>query len=427
MSVVVPAHNEEDNLPRVLDSLVPTLQADAATADYEIVVVNDNSRDKTGEIADRYARENVRIRIVHRTETPGFGNAVRAGLLAAAGDAVVPFMGDLSDDPADIPRMRRRLDEGFDVVYGSRFVSGGDTEGYPRGKMFANRAFNNVVRLLFGIKFRDFSNAFKMYRREVIDAIGPATLESNHFDLTVELPLRAHILGFRATEIPVVWHGRDKGEAKFNVRRMGWRYGRRLGKLFVSGAAISLADLVRAIYSGSKLRLLAGALAGLLLLVGIASVFGGADAFARVASASIPYVAGAALLSLGALYLRVVRWQLLLRAADYPVAQESAYRCIMFGWFLNYVLPARVGDFARALALRTVADAPVGTSLASIVLERALDLLVLASLLTIGFFPLVATQTTIANVVLLSGVLIAILLAGLGVVAYYNGFLQRPA
>lgn len=427
VSVVVPAHNEEENLPLVLESLVPALAGAPATADYEIVVVNDNSRDRTGAIAESFAQANPRIRVVHRTETPGFGNAVKAGLKAARGEAIAPFMGDLSDDPHDLPRMRAKLDEGYDLVYGSRFIPGGGTLGYPRGKRVANRAFNNAVRLLFGVKYHDVSNAFKMYRREVLDAINLDTVESQHFDLTIELPLKAHILGFRAVELPVQWSGRDKGEAKFRLGRMGHRYGRRLLKLFFLGNLVALRDLFRALYAGPKWRLVVGALFGLLLLGGLLSFSGGSAALKPLANASWPLLGGAAAASLAALVARVWRWSVLLRSAEHRVSRESAYRCIMFGWLLNYLLPAKLGDVARGFALKTVERVPVGTSLATIAIERIQDLMVLAMFLAAGVFLYFNEQATVAEIAILSAGLITLLVVAVGTLGLYNGFLERRA
>src|SRR3990172_10585991 len=192
ISIVVPAHNEVENLPRLLVELLPVLDKHAETRDYELIIVNDNSKDGTGALIDDLGRKNPRIKPVHRYSAPGFGNAVKEGLRNATGDIVIPVMGDLSDDPEDIPKLIRKIREGYDIAYGSRFIEGGSTDGYPPAKMVANRAFNNMVRLLFGIRHKDITNAFKAYRKKVLDSIGIDKLEATGFDLTVEIPLKAH-------------------------------------------------------------------------------------------------------------------------------------------------------------------------------------------------------------------------------------------
>lgn len=383
---MLPAHNEAENLGSALAALIPALEADAATADYEILVVDDCSSDGTRAVANEAAARSPRIRVLQRDGEAGFGDAVKDGLRAAQGEAVVPFMSDLSDNPREIPRMRAKLDEGFDVVHGSRFVPGGHAQAYPRGKMAANRVFNFAVRLLFGVPYRDVSNAFKMYRREVIEAVGVDRLESRHFDLTIELPLKAHILGFRSAEVPATWTGRARGEAKFRVGRMGHRYGRRLLKLFFLGNLVALGELFRDLYRGPKWRVAVGALLGLLLLAGFVSLAGGAGILSRLSEASLPLLGVAASLVLVALLLRVWRSSVLLRSAEHRVSRETAFRCLMFGWLVNYLLPARLGDLARGTALRASGGVPLGAGLTTIGVERLLDMAVLSTFVLAGAF-----------------------------------------
>jgi len=231
VSIVIPAYNEGGNLERLMEHLVTTLERHIETKDYEIIIVDDNSTDATGKIADAISQKNNRITVIHRKERPGFGNAVKTGLKHASGDVVIPVMGDLSDDPEDVPKLIRKIEEGYDVAYGSRFIRGGKLEGYSLLKMICNRSFNNLVRLLFGIKHKDMTNAFKAYRKKVLDAVGIDSLESEGFDLTVEIPLRAHLLGFSSVEVPVTWHGRERGVSKLKLSRFGPLYGKRLLQL----------------------------------------------------------------------------------------------------------------------------------------------------------------------------------------------------
>lgn len=231
VSLVIPAHNEEDNIEVLVKELIERLREN--NINMEIIIVNDNSKDKTGEKAERLAEFYPFIRVVHRKPPAGFGRAIKDGFKVARGNLLIPVMGDLSDDPEDVLKLIKKAEEGYDVVYGSRFIEGGMIEDYPLLKLLANRCFNNLVRLAFGIKHRDITNAFKAYRKEVIEKIGIDNLESNHFDLTVELPLKAHILGFSSVEVPVTWHGRTSGVSKLKLTRMGHLYIKRLLSIFL--------------------------------------------------------------------------------------------------------------------------------------------------------------------------------------------------
>ena len=219
VSIIIPAHNERDNLEVLLERIKCSLEPSAIN--YEIVVIDDNSDDGTGEFADTAAAGNKRIRVVHRTGGASFGKTVRAGFAAAKGDVIVPLMGDLSDDPADILKLLSGLEEGYDVAIGSRFLPESSVEGYPRLKMLANRCFNTFAATIFGLGIKDLTNAFKAYRREVLESI---PIESDGFEINAEIPLKAHLLGFTLVEIPANWQGRKSGVSKLRLGQMGPRY-----------------------------------------------------------------------------------------------------------------------------------------------------------------------------------------------------------
>jgi uncharacterized protein (TIRG00374 family) len=386
VSIVVPAHNEEENLPMLMDRLVPVLAGNPETEDFELVFVNDNSRDGTGALIDGYAAANPRIKAIHRTGAPGFGNAIKAGFKGATGKIIIPVMADLSDDPNDIVKLVRKIDEGYDVAYGSRFCKGGATYGYPWKKMIANRVFNNSVRLMFGLRHRDVTNAFKAYRREVLDAIGIDNIEANGFDLTVEIPLKAHILGFKSAEVPVSWHDRKKGEAKLKLSQNGGRYGKRLMKMFVMGNMVSLRDIFKAVVKGSWLHLLLAAALGIVLLALIFTLAGFSEVFSILSHISPQYLIVSGIVLTLAFVVRTWRWSVLLRASGYRVHADTAFKCIMFGWLINYLLPARIGDIARGVTLKTTENTPLSVGLSTIVIERAMDMLVLAIMLVVAIF-----------------------------------------
>jgi dolichol-phosphate mannosyltransferase len=220
-SVVIPAHNEEGSIGETLDGIVRTLEA-AGWADHEVLVVDDASSDTTSEIVQARAAADPRIRYYRSHYANGFGFAVRAGLENFTGDVVAIMMADASDDPADLVLYLRLIDQGYDCAFGSRFAPGGRVVDYPRLKLVANRIVNFGIRLLFRHGYDDTTNAFKAYRREVIESVQP--LVSNHYNLTVELPLKAIVRGHSYAVAPISWRNRTTGESKLALREMGSRY-----------------------------------------------------------------------------------------------------------------------------------------------------------------------------------------------------------
>jgi dolichol-phosphate mannosyltransferase len=220
LSVVIPAHNEEGHIADTVERVVTALEA--AKIRHEILVVNDNSIDRTEKIVRDLALANPAVRCVSSDPPNGFGFAVRRGLADFQGDAVAIFMADGSDAPADLVAFYRKLQEGYDCVFGTRFSRGGRVVDYPGLKLVLNRLGNRFIQLLFHIPCDDVSNAFKMYRRTVIAGIQP--LLAQHFNLTVELPLKSIVRGYRYAVVPNTWINRKEGVSKFNLKEMGSRY-----------------------------------------------------------------------------------------------------------------------------------------------------------------------------------------------------------
>jgi len=219
-SVIVPAHNEEGCVGTTLDALSGEL--DKRDFDYEIIVVADHCSDGTEKIVAERAGKNKRVKLVENEKDPGFGMAVRAGLDAYAGDAVAVFMADASDDPADLVVYFEKTMAGAECVFGSRFVKGGGVIDYPKHKLLLNRVGNFIIRVLFQHGLNDTTNAFKCYRREVIDGCRPFL--SPHFNLTVEIPLKAVIRGYKYEIVPISWRNRTTGVSKLKLKEMGSRY-----------------------------------------------------------------------------------------------------------------------------------------------------------------------------------------------------------
>ena len=220
LSVVIPAHNEVESIGATVRAVASELQAEQIP--YEVVVVDDASSDGTGEAVRAIAASDPRVRCLRSPRSPGFGQAVRAGLDEYTGDAVAIVMADLSDSPKDLVGYYRVLEQGFDCAFGSRFVHGGRVSDYPRFKLALNRLVNLGIRALFRHGYNDTTNAFKAYRREVIDHIQP--LLSNHFNLTVEMPLKAIVRGHSYAVVPISWTNRARGVSKLRLQEMGSRY-----------------------------------------------------------------------------------------------------------------------------------------------------------------------------------------------------------
>jgi dolichol-phosphate mannosyltransferase len=220
LSVVIPAHNEAESIGATVTTLANTLTAERIP--HEILVVDDASSDGTAAVVHEVSTRSPSVRCIRSHLPLGFGHAVRAGLDHYTGDAVAIFMADSSDSPADLVCYHRVLGEGFDCAFGSRFVKGGRTIDYPPPKLVLNRIVNLAIRALFRHGYNDTTNAFKAYRREVIDNVRP--LLSNHFNLTVELPLKAVTRGHTFQVVPITWTNRRLGVSKLRLQEMGSRY-----------------------------------------------------------------------------------------------------------------------------------------------------------------------------------------------------------
>ena len=221
LSIVIPAYNEEESITETIDQIEEALSK--VSIDHEIFIVNDNSKDNTLEVLEQLAQKYTAVKYGTNLGPNGFGYAVRYGLERYTGDCVAVMMADLSDSPYDLIRFYTKMVEGnYDCVFGSRFIKGGKVIDYPIHKLFINRLANLFIQVLFGLKFNDTTNAFKIYRKEVIEGISP--LLSHHFNLTVEMPLKAIVRGYSYTTIPITWRNRTTGISKLKLKEMGSRY-----------------------------------------------------------------------------------------------------------------------------------------------------------------------------------------------------------
>ena len=220
LSVIIPAKNEADNLKICIPEICKELTHHSI--DFEILVIDDGSTDNTLDVIKEINQAFFSVKCLKNYGENGFGRAVRLGLDNFSGDAVAIMMADRSDSPNDLVTYWKCIQDGNDCIFGSRFVRGGRVHNYPIVKLMANRVVNTMIRFSFNIHCNDITNAFKMYRHEVIEGCRPFI--SPHFNLTVELPLKAIIRGYTWKVVPISWKNRTKGVAKLKLREMGSRY-----------------------------------------------------------------------------------------------------------------------------------------------------------------------------------------------------------
>jgi dolichol-phosphate mannosyltransferase len=221
LSIVIPAYNEEESIAETIDSIENAFAS--VGIDHEIFVVNDNSKDNTLKVLEMLAEKYPSLHYETNLGPNGFGYAVRYGLERFSGDCVAVMMADLSDSPYDLIRYYTTMLEGnYDCVFGSRFIKGGKVIDYPFIKRIINRLANFIIQFTMGIKYNDTTNAFKLYKREVITGVKP--ILAPHFNLTIELPLKAIIRGFSYTIVPNSWTNRKYGVSKLKIKEMGSRY-----------------------------------------------------------------------------------------------------------------------------------------------------------------------------------------------------------
>jgi dolichol-phosphate mannosyltransferase len=220
LSVVIPARNEAACIAATVEHLHLELELNKIA--HEILVIDDSSEDRTWPILQEIASNNPVVRPLSNEGPHGFGRAVIKGINCSRGDAVVIMMADESDDCRDVIRYWQVLNEGWECVFGSRFIKGGGVIDYPWPKRRMNRLANLFIRVLFGISLNDTTNAFKAYRKTVLDGCRPFL--SPHFNLTVELPLKAIVRGYSWKVVPVTWRNRRTGKPKLKIKEMGSRY-----------------------------------------------------------------------------------------------------------------------------------------------------------------------------------------------------------
>lgn len=220
LTVIIPAQNEESCIASTVEHLYVELRINEI--EHEIIVVDDGSTDETWRALTATGERVPTLVPVQNTGEHGFGRAITLGIDHMRGDAAVIMMADESDDCRDVVSYWRLLNEGWDAVFGSRFVRGGGVIDYPFHKLMLNRMANWFLKLLFHSGLNDTTNAFKAYRRSVLEGCRPFL--SPHFNLTVELPLKTIVRGYSWTVTPITWKNRRSGLSKLKIKEMGSRY-----------------------------------------------------------------------------------------------------------------------------------------------------------------------------------------------------------
>ena len=219
VSIVIPVYNEQGNISKLLDGLI---KLKGRLKNFEIIVVDDDSSDKTGPIAHRYSRKYGNIRVLHRSKgVNGMGAALKDGTKAAKGKCIVWMMGDNSDDVATIPRLTEKLKDGYDMVFGSRYMKGGSRGDSNIFKAMLSSGYTFAARLIFGIKVHDITNPFRAFKKEVFSGMA---LECNDFAISPEFSIKSHLRGYKLAEVPTTYSNRKTGQSKFRIIKMGIAY-----------------------------------------------------------------------------------------------------------------------------------------------------------------------------------------------------------
>ena len=217
VSIIIPAKNEEETITTTLSRLTENLK----DLDYEIIVVNDYSTDQTEKVAKEFSQNHPQVKVISNIFHKGLGGAFKTGFRESKGEFIVPVMADLCDDPKTIIKMYELGKRGFDVICGSRYIPGGGRIGGPRWKAILSRLAGNIYHFLTGIPTKDTTNAFKMYRKGALEKL---EIESKGFEISVELSLKLYFKGYKFTEIPTWWRGREKGKSKFSFSKLFFPY-----------------------------------------------------------------------------------------------------------------------------------------------------------------------------------------------------------
>jgi dolichol-phosphate mannosyltransferase len=214
--LILPTYNEAENIGPIVHAARAKLRAGD-----RILIVDDNSPDGTGAIADRLATELDGVEVLHRPGKQGLGPAYLAGFrhaLAAGADYMLEMDSDFSHDPADLPRLLEAAEQGADLVLGSRYVPGGDVTDWGLLRRLVSRGGSWYARVILGVQVHDLTGGFKCFRRRVLEALNLDTVHADGYGFQIEVTYRTIQAGFRVVEIPIVFRDRRVGQSKMNAR-----------------------------------------------------------------------------------------------------------------------------------------------------------------------------------------------------------------
>ena len=218
LSIIIPARNEEDNLESILDYFTKGM----SNIDYEIIFINDFSEDNTFKKAEIIFKNQNNFKIFNN-EKKGLGGAINLGITKCNGKNIAIMMADLSDDIEDLKKYNSLMNEkNLDAILGSRFLKNSKVQDYPLKKMILNRIFNFFVAIIFLNRYNDYTNAFKIYKKDVLKTLMPFVSES--FNIFLEIPLKIISRGYNYEIISINWIGRKKGKAKFKIKELQSKY-----------------------------------------------------------------------------------------------------------------------------------------------------------------------------------------------------------
>ena len=205
--------DEEKNIESLVHKILKIFPDNSAD-DHEIIIIDDNSIDSTGTIADRLSDRHPSIKVIHRESDPGVGHALKEGFSVAKGDIIITLDGDLSHDPEEIPRLLEHIYSGADLVIGSRYMEDGNYD-MTAGRACLSRAYNLLARAIFRAGIHDFTSGFRALKKGVAESI---SLSSNDFAIHPEIHIKAIKKGFRVVEVPITYHYRHGGKSKLKYK-----------------------------------------------------------------------------------------------------------------------------------------------------------------------------------------------------------------
>ena len=214
VSVMTPVYNEKDNLPLLVDSL--EIVFSESVLDLELVIIDDNSPDGSGEIADELAKKYGNVKVLHRKEKMGLGTAYKDGFALTSGTLVATIDCDLSHDPMELPNLIQAMGD-KDIIIGSRLVKGGEIKGRNMWRDFLSYTANGFIRLLTGYKINDWTSGYRVYRRKVLEKVFPQ-VECMKWDFQFDVLYVSLLSGFEVEEIPITFKDRGGGKSKFSLR-----------------------------------------------------------------------------------------------------------------------------------------------------------------------------------------------------------------